>query len=159
MISRMCLYFAFCMITSCGPANPSSSKTPAAVPTQEVEAQNYSLCGATTSTQRISEYFRQINVLLERSRDPDILRKLVADAVIIVEDGRSRSVSADDMVEQGLISTEDWAEISRRGEPRLISAGWRGCFLSHGKAFFEVDEDGHLRLASFDLDAAWDPAL
>lgn len=54
------------------------------------------------------------------------------------------------------ISMEDWKEIYRRGERNLVSAGWRGCFLSNGKAFFEVGESGYLRLVSFNRTMAWE---
>jgi hypothetical protein len=125
-----------------------------------VEAESYGSCGATTTKQRIDEYFDQVAAFLNASGDRTLLRNLVADNVVLVEDGRARTVSASEIIARpDAISLDDWTEIGRRGEPRLASGGWRGCFFSHGKAAFQVVEGGQLRLTSFNLDRPWsDPS-
>lgn len=158
MTPRIHLYSAFLLIAACGPTSPSGSRVPDPRPSRETGVQDYSLCGATTAKRHIDEYFDQVARFLEAPGNRGALRNLIAENVVIVEGDRSRTVPASVIVEARpyLISVEDWAEISRRGESRLASGGWRGCFFSHGKAFFEVDESGHLRLSSFNLDMAWD---
>ena len=136
--------------------DPVSQLDPASTP--KIEEQDYSFCGMTTARRRIDEYFDRVARFVEAPRDKNRLRSLIADHVVILDGDRSRSLPASVIVDAGsdLIPIEDWAEISRRGEPRLGSGGWRGCFLSNGKAFFEVDESGHLRLSSFNVSMAWD---
>ena len=158
MAPRICLYSVPVLIAACGPTSPSGSQIPNQALSREAEVLDYSLCGATTTKRRIDEYFDQLARFLETPGDRSRLRNLIAENVVIVEGDRSRTVTASVIVEARpyLISVADWAEMSRRGEPRLASAGWRGCFFSNGKAAFEVQESGHLRLSSFNMDMAWD---
>lgn len=158
MAPRICLYLVPVLIAAGGPASPSSSQVPNPALSREAEAQDYSFCGAMTTKRRIDEYFDRLARFLETPDDRSTLRNLIADNVVIVEGDRPQTVRASVIVEArpNLISLADWAEISDQGESRLVSAGWRGCFLRNGKAFFEVDESGHLRLASFNVDMAWD---
>lgn len=158
MAPRICLYSVPVLIAACGPTSPSGSQIPNQALSRETEAQDYSLCGATTTKRRIDEYFDRLARFLETPGDRSTLRTLIAENVVIVEGDRPRTVPASVVVEARpyLISMADWVEISRRGEPRLVSAGWRGCYLRNGKAFFEVDESGRLRLSSFNVNMAWD---
>jgi hypothetical protein len=158
MAPRVCLYSVPILIAACGQTSPSGSPIPNQASSRETQTQDYSFCGATTTKERIDEYFDQLARFLETPGDRSRLRSLIGEHVVVVESGRSRTVPASVFVEARpyLISVADWAEISRRGEPRLVGAGWRGCFLSHGKAAFEVDEGGHLHLSSFNLDMTWD---
>jgi hypothetical protein len=157
MLSHICLYSVQVLIAACGPLGPSGPEASNQASLRPPDAVDYSLCGSTTARRRIDEYFDQLARFLA-SGDKIGLRNLVAEKVVIVEGDRSRTVSASIVVEArpSTISMEDWREISRRGEPRLVSAGWRGCFLSNGKAFFEVGENGYLRLVSFNVTMAWD---
>ena len=158
MAPRISLYSVPVLIAACGPTSPSGLQIPNQALPGEAGVQDYSFCGATTTKRRIDEYFDRLARFLEASGDRGTLRTLIAENVVIVEADRPRTVPASLIVgaRPYLISMADWAEISRRGEPRLVSAGWRGCFLRNGKAFFEVDESGHLRLSSFNVDMAWD---
>lgn len=156
MKTRPCLYLAFVLVAACEPVSRSSEKTPDQTVSPKPELLDYSYCGASTTKQRIKEYFDHLALYVESS-DKSLLQNLIADNVIIGENGQSRSVpSSAFQAQPNLIPHEDWAEISRRGESRLVSGGWRGCFLNYGKAGFNVDENGHLRLFSFNLDMAWD---
>jgi hypothetical protein len=58
----------------------------------------------------------------------------------------------------GLLPTlEDWRVIAKAIAARnLRSGGWRGCFLSGGKAAFEADVEGRIGLSSFDFDRQWE---
>lgn len=157
MVANTYLYSVPLLIAACGPVTqpgPEASNQTLSPPS---EAHDYSHCGRTTARRRIEGYFDQLAQFLA-SGDKGRLRILLAENVVIVEGNRSRTVPASIVVEErpSTISIEDWREISRRGEPQLVSGGWRGCFLSNGKAFFEVDESGYLRLVSFNLTMAWD---
>lgn len=57
---------------------------------------------------------------------------------------------------RALPSLEDWREISRQGPGSLDDAGWRGCFLAHGKVWFEADGRGGFAMTSFDKTMPWD---
>jgi hypothetical protein len=52
-------------------------------------------------------------------------------------------------------SRADWNEIRLRGAAALQEAGWRGCFLASGKAWFEADGDSFV-LKRFNPDMPWD---
>ena len=56
---------------------------------------------------------------------------------------------------RALPSAQDWREISRRGASALNDAGWRGCFLAHGKVWFETDGEA-VGLIAFDKTMPWD---
>lgn len=83
---------------------------------------------------------------------------LLAENIIIVENGKAENIPSSVLIQNrpNLISVHDWKEMERRGEAGLASGGWRGCFFAHGKAVFNVDDGGELRLSSFDTNMAWD---
>jgi hypothetical protein len=158
MSRHICLFSVSLLLLACESGRPPDRRSSSPAPVLKAAVEDYSFCGRTTSKQRIDEYFAQLARFLEASGERGRLRNLVAENVVIVEGGRSETVPAAAIVDarSDLISLEDWAEISRRGEPSLESGGWRGCFLSNGKSAFEVDESGYLRLSSFNANMAWD---
>ena len=156
MSYRFSSIFVSCIISSC---NPVSSPSPDSYnqAARSESRSTYSLCGKTTTSERIQKYFYQVAQFVENGRR-SILQDLLADTVVVSSGDHSRRVASSVIVRRWpyLISTKDWVEISRRGESSLMSGGWRGCFLSNGKVGFSVDEDGYLRLSSFNPDMAWD---
>lgn len=146
---------------SCGLSNPDSlvrsDNAFLEQPVQNGKEVTDSLCGKTTASRNIERYFDQVAQFVQHRTDPILLRSLVSEEVIIIRRGRSRVFSGSAFVREGLrfISVEDWSEISRRGVAALESGGWRGCFLSHGKAAFQIDAERRLRLSSFNMDMPW----
>ena len=54
------------------------------------------------------------------------------------------------------LTLRDWKLIGQLSATQLGSGGWRGCFVSSGKAFFSVQDDGRLKLIAFDKDRPWE---
>ncbi len=57
----------------------------------------------------------------------------------------------------GRIGIEEWQEIHRRGERSLHGAGYRGCFMDHGKVWFEASEEHGFRLMGIAENMPWVP--
>ena len=53
------------------------------------------------------------------------------------------------------LSLHDWSMIGELSKTQLGSGGWRGCFVSDGKASFAIQNDGRLMLVAFDKDRPW----
>ncbi|WP_333591214.1 hypothetical protein [Brevundimonas sp.] len=162
MSSHIYLYAALILVAACEPKDPPNSRVrqtalqETTMPSADVKS--YSLCGKTTTKRRVEEYFNNVVSFLERQNDRRMLSSLVSENIAIIGNDGAKIIAASSFsqAEPYLISIDDWAEIARRGEPRLISAGWRGCILGKGKAAFVVDDDGRLHLSSFNLSLAWD---
>jgi hypothetical protein len=57
---------------------------------------------------------------------------------------------------KALPSLDDWREISRQGPQAIHDAGWRGCYIAHGKVWFEADGET-FSLKGFNKDMTWNP--
>jgi hypothetical protein len=55
------------------------------------------------------------------------------------------------------ITIPEWREIHRRGRRALNDAGYRGCFMDHGKIWFEASEEHGFRLAGIARNMPWIP--
>jgi hypothetical protein len=73
--------------------------------------------------------------------------------------GRTGRFNVEDVgsVSPGRISIEEWREIHRRGERSLQNAGYRGCFLDHGKVWFEASEKHGFQLIGIAKNMPWAP--
>jgi hypothetical protein len=114
-------------------------------------------CGAESKVEPILNYFDQIRQSVISNRIDDF-SKYYAKKISIGYRGRTYTVTRSSIVRNRRLrlSIADWKTIGDLSRSRLGSGGWRGCFLSNGKAFFAVGEDGKLGLTSFDKDRAWD---
>lgn len=107
----------------------------------------------------IRAYFTRLDLHLRNSTEP-VPIVFYADAVTLTEHGRTRQFPAVEMGPQArrLPTLDDWREISRRGSDSLQDAGYRGCFFSTGKAWFDINHtDGRFALMGFDKDRDWSP--
>lgn len=114
-------------------------------------------CGGELPEGAVAAYFDRLARHLERSDEPVPL-DFYADVVTLTEGGRTLSFRVKDVGPQAerLPTLADWREISRRGEGSLHPAGYRGCFFSAGKAWFETNyPDGRFALSGFDKDMPW----
>jgi len=105
----------------------------------------------------IRAYFTRLDLHLRKSAEPVPLI-FYADVVTLTEHGRTLDFSAAEMSPQArrLPTRDDWREISRRGSGSLQDAGYRGCFFSTGKAWFDINyTDGRFALRGFDKDREW----
>lgn len=113
-------------------------------------------CGGEAKPGAIGAYFHRLAGHLASS-DQAVPMTFYAERFGVRSDGVRRVFPRPEMGDgaRALPSLEDWREISRRGPRELESAGYRGCFLAHGKVWFETDGDV-VALTSFDKDMPWD---
>ncbi len=110
-------------------------------------------------TAKIQAYFTRLGVHLRNSAEP-VPMEFYTDVVTLTEKGATLSFVGTEMGPQSdrLPTRDDWREISRRGFNNLHDAGYRGCYFSTGKAWFDINyADGRFALRGFDKDAEWSP--
>lgn len=113
------------------------------------------MCNGDVST--IQAFFTRLDLHLENSSEPVPL-EFYSDVVSLTEHGKTLQFRTSEMGPHAyrLPTEDDWREISRRGLNGLQGAGYRGCFFSSGKAWFDINvEDGRFALKGFDKDRAW----
>ncbi|RZI98518.1 MAG: hypothetical protein EON90_13070 [Brevundimonas sp.] len=140
-------------VSACG--GMEDRRAAAAAPPAEAE-QPVEYCGGDMPVGTMDAYFARLARHLSTSSEPVPL-SFYDDHIGILEDGREVWFRTADMGPQArrLPSLEDWREISRRGAKSVHGAGYRGCFLSSGKAAFQAGFDGEFGLSSFDKDRPW----
>jgi hypothetical protein len=141
---------------ACG---PSGAKIEAPQPAQPPARILPESCGGEMPPGTMEAWFTRLDRHLKTSSDPVPL-DFYTDDVTLTEGGRTLRFRTRDMGPQArrLPTLEDWREISRRGAAGLHYAGYRGCYSSTGKAWFETNyPDGRFALAGFDHDRAWMP--
>lgn len=117
-------------------------------------------CGNLVTMTELGAYVELIHSLektarLSNTRD----ERLFAANVTLIENGAASRFTREKLgVYSGsLPSLHDWQVIaSGIAAGGLKSGGWRGCFLSSGKAFFEADGNGDIGLTAFDFDRQWE---
>lgn len=86
-------------------------------------------------------------------------RRLFASDISLTRGGQITHVTRDRIKDftGKLPSSKDWQAIaSALSSGKLESGGWRGCFISKGKAAFVADNTGNLGLSAFDFDRRWE---
>ena len=116
-------------------------------------------CGGRTDVATVHRYFAALEQALESGGPRTRFNAFVDRSFgVTSRGGRTLYFNVKDIgsVTPGRISLSEWREISRRGARSLNNAGWRGCFLDHGKVWFEADgERFYLKLIMRDL--PWAP--
>jgi hypothetical protein len=115
------------------------------------------MCNGDMATIRV--YFTRLDLHLRNSTEP-VPMEFYADVVTLTENGQTLHFPTVEMGPQAdrLPTRDDWQEISRRGFDGLREAGYRGCFFSRGKAWFDINHaDGRFVLRGFDKDREWSP--
>lgn len=142
----------------------SNGDTIAAVDNKSIESlhdakiQKYLTCGREASSDKISQYIQRIRDLISSEYQIYSHSDLFFSRVYLGSYEKGLSVAREDIGKfpRELPTNEDWDKILRSlGEGNLKSAGWRGCFLSHGKIAFNADADGNLGISAFDAGRAW----
>ena len=115
-------------------------------------------CGGVTDVATVERYFSDLRQALARSAPKTRFNGFV-DGTFGVRSSRGHTlyfkVKDIGSVTPGRISIQEWREISRRGARSLQNAGWRGCFMDHGKVWFEGSVEGGFRLTLISRDMPW----
>jgi hypothetical protein len=86
-------------------------------------------------------------------------KRLYAENIIFIQEERSTPLTREELGSYlgTLPSQKDWLTIASEIERgAATSGGWRGCFVSNGKAAFVADSSGNIGLSAFDFDRQWD---
>lgn len=134
---------------------PTDAFRSASAPTTEAATM---YCGGQTTTRHVAAYFNRLAEHLAAESESVPMEFYDETFGVSSIDGESLFFDRAEMKPgaRALPSLEDWREISRRGAERLHGAGYRGCFLAHGKVWFEADAKGQLALTFFAKDMPWD---
>jgi len=115
-------------------------------------------CGGETDVATVERYFSDLRRALTNSNPGTRLNAFVGNR-FGVRNARGRTLyfNVRDVgsVTPGRISIQEWREISRRGARSLQNAGWRGCFMDHGKIWFEGSREHGFRLTLIARDMPW----
>lgn len=115
-------------------------------------------CGGETGVATVERYFSDLRRALRNSA-PRTRFNAFVDNTFCVRNARGRTlyfnVRGVGSVTPGRISIQEWREISRRGARSLQNAGWRGCFMDHGKVWFEGSREHGFRLTLIARDMPW----
>ena len=134
-------------------AAPAGAQADAPLPDGLVE------CGGTTTLAAVERYFLDLLRALATPGPPARFNRFVSDRFRI-RDGRGRTLTFNlsevGSVTPGRISIREWQEISRRGAESLRGAGYRGCFLDHGKVWFEGGMANAFGLTLIAKDMPWE---
>lgn len=115
-------------------------------------------CGGETSIAEVALYFERLETALAESGPRNRFNQFVADRFGVTDaSGRVLWFTLNDFgsITPGRITLEEWQHIKDRGPARLEDAGWRGCFMDHGKVWFEADEKAGFKLRSINRDMDW----
>jgi hypothetical protein len=119
---------------------------------------NSTYCGGQVEVAVVERYFSDLKRALEQP-GPKARFNLFVDTQFGVRSkaGRTLYFNLKDIgsVKPGRISVQEWQEISRRGAQSLNDAGWRGCFMDHGKVWFVGSKEGGFRLVLISRDMPW----
>lgn len=115
-------------------------------------------CGGETDVATVERYFSGLRRALTNAGPRTRFNAFVGNR-FGVRNARGRTLyfNVRDVgsVTPGRISIQEWREISRRGARSLQNAGWRGCFMDHGKVWFEGSAEQGFRLTLIARDMPW----
>jgi hypothetical protein len=133
-------------------AAPDSAQATAPAPGQTV------YCGGTTDVATVERYFSDLRQALASSAPRARFNDFVGNHFGTTS-ARSRTLHFRlrdiGWVTPGRISIREWQEISRRGARSLHNAGWRGCFMDHGKVWFQAGGEEGFRLFHISRNLPW----
>jgi hypothetical protein len=114
-------------------------------------------CGADARVERILAYFDGIRRDVSAGQI-ESFDKYYAGSVTIGFHRKTHTLSGSRLARSRTLrlTLRDWKLIGQLSATQLGSGGWRGCFVSTGKAFFSVQQDGQLKLVAFDKDRPWE---
>jgi hypothetical protein len=115
-------------------------------------------CGGETTNAEVASYFEKLEKALSENGPKNRFNQFVADRFGVTDSGgRTLRFALKDFnsITPGRITIGDWERIRDRGPARLEGAGWRGCFMDHGKVWFEADGQSGLKLKLIARDIDW----
>ena len=115
-------------------------------------------CGGETTNAVVALYFERLEAALAGSGPSSRFNRFVADRFSVTDaSGKVLWFTLKDFnsITPGRITSEEWQHIIDRGPARLEDAGWRGCFMDHGKVWFETDKKSGFKLRSINRDMDW----
>lgn len=116
-------------------------------------------CGGETTQAAIELYFANLRSALSEAGPDRRFNRFVRERFgIRSEQGKALWFDLADFnaITPGKITRDEWQEIRNRGPHKLENAGWRGCFLDHGKVWFEATEETGLKLTWISRDMPWE---
>lgn len=116
------------------------------------------LCGGQTDLATVQRYFAELRAALAQPTPNSQFNRFVAPTFgIRSKTGTTLYYKMRDFrsITPGRIGLQEWQEISRRGPQDLRDAGWRGCFLDHGKVWFEGSKEKGFGLKFLARDLPW----
>ena len=116
-------------------------------------------CGGETDLATVRLYFADLAQALAQPGSTSRFNRFVRARFGVTDDrGETLYFNAKDVdsITPTRITIPEWREIQRRGERSLLSAGYRGCFMDHGKVWFEASEKG-FRLMGIAKNMPWVP--
>lgn len=130
-----------------------------AVPAQSAQGESY-FCGGETELATVERYFSELEKALVQPGLLSRFNRFVAPRIALTDSrGRTINISVKDVgaVTPGRISVQEWREIQRRGRRSLHDAGYRGCFMDHGKVWFEASQEHGFRVVGIAKNLLWVP--
>lgn len=114
-------------------------------------------CGGDVKAGSIEAFFQRLADHLAAS-EAAVPMDLYDETFSVISDDRRLVFRRQEMGAgaRALPSRDDWREISRQGLQGIHDAGWRGCFIAHGKVWFEADGET-FSLKGFNKDMPWNP--
>lgn len=115
-------------------------------------------CGGETTSTVVASYFEGLDKALAETAPRSRFNQFVADRFGVSDSGgRTLWFALEDFesITPGRIGIDEWRHINDRGQASLEDAGWRGCFMDHGKVWFEADGKSGLKLRSINRNMDW----
>lgn len=150
---RQFLFIGLAALTaSCAPEAEPGNDELAEVSSNTID------CGEIVELKVVSKLLSRLGDVARAERITDEDKDIFRFPLTIKTGGKSKSISFQQIRDdtESYISFEDFRHIAGTRADDVQSGGYRGCFLAHGKVWFELPADGNnLQLMSFDKDMKW----
>ena len=160
------LAILFLSIAACSDGEQASymavnhTEVTASAPAESEGERDSYFCGGETDVATVQRFFSDLEKALAQPGPAKRFNRFVGTQLTVTTNhGRPIYFNVEDLgsVTPGRITIEEWQEIHRRGERSLHGAGYRGCFMDHGKVWFEASEKHGFRLAGIAKNMPWVP--
>ena len=158
------LIVALACLTSCSEDRSASlapidtGQAEISQPEQHLMGHDVIYCGGETTQANVDLYFANLSLALTETSPESRFNRFVADR-FSVRDAQGKELWFDlkdfNSIVPGRITLEEWQRISDRGSDELNPAGYRGCFMDHGKVWFDANEQTGFKLRSIAKDMDW----
>lgn len=159
---RISLLFAIPLLLGCsnnenvGLSNPDETETPKLTTDSSHEQID---CGNLVAIAALGDFANLIRSIAQSDGGAQFDdQRLYAEDITFIQKGRTTRLTREDLGSHlgTSPSRKDWLTIASEIEGgAATSGGWRGCFVSGGKAAFVADSSGNIGLTAFDFDRQW----